>query len=59
MNEKLLTTKQAARYLNVSLSMLAKDRMNKAEIPYIRIRTRTIRYRVTDLDKFIEANSQT
>lgn len=51
---KLLNTKQAAAYLNISAAFLERDRWAGAKIPFIRIGTRSIRYRITDLDNFIE-----
>lgn len=53
MNEQLLTTKQAARYLGVSASFLEKDRWRGARIPFIRLSRRSIRYRHADLDRYI------
>ena len=51
----LLTTKQAATYLNVSTAFLERDRWAGAKVPFIKIGTRSVRYRVSDLDQFIEA----
>lgn len=52
--EQLLTTKQAAKYLSVSSAFLERDRWAGARIPYIKIASRSIRYRQSDLDQFIE-----
>lgn len=56
MAKTLLTTKEAADYLSVSVSFLAKDRMkkNKGEIPYVPIGKKTIRYVQEELDKYLE-----
>jgi len=54
MIKKLLTTKEAALHLNVSISMLAKDRMNKGDIPYTRVGKRMIRYSEEDLNAYIK-----
>ena len=54
MSKVLFTTKEAAEYLNVSPSMLAKDRMRGGKIPYIRIGKKTIRYDKDELDKYIK-----
>ena len=51
---RLLTTKQAADMLGISVSMLAKDRMNKGKIPYIRIGKKTIRYDYYELKKYLK-----
>lgn len=50
----LLTTAQAAHYLCVSKAFLERDRWAGARVPFIRIGSRTVRYRRTDLDAYIE-----
>jgi len=52
----LKTTKQAALYLSVSESFLEKDRTGRRRIPFIKMGTRTVRYRTEDLDLFINKN---
>ena len=53
-NEELLISKEAARYLRVEKGTLAVWRSTKRyELPYIRM-GRLIRYRVSDLEEFIE-----
>jgi predicted DNA-binding transcriptional regulator AlpA len=42
--ERLLTPKEAAHFLRVSLSWLAKVRMRGDGPPYIRVSPRSIRY---------------
>lgn len=54
MQTSLLTTKQAAYYLGVSAAFLERDRWAGARIPFIKVGTRSVRYRQTDLDSFIE-----
>lgn len=56
MQTQLLTTKEAARYLGVSEAFLEKDRWAGARIPFVRIGTRAVRYRQTDLDFHIQSN---
>lgn len=53
MNEKLLTTKEASKLLGVSTSFLERDRWAGARIPFIKIGSRAIRYRPSDLDDYI------
>lgn len=53
----LLTTKQAAEYLSVSPSFLEKDRWRGARIPFIRISSRSIRYRLEALDSYIDGQT--
>ena len=55
MQNKLLTTKEAAPYLGVSVAFLERDRWAGAQVPYIRVGSRAVRYRVSDLECFIES----
>ena len=55
MTTQLLSTKQAAAYLGVSPSFLEKDRWRGSRIPFIRISPRSIKYRLEDLDFYIES----
>lgn len=50
----LLNTKKAANYLGVSAAFLERDRWAGARIPFIKLGSRSIRYRQSDLDAFIE-----
>ncbi len=50
----LLTTKQAANFLTVSAAFLERDRWAGARIPFIKLGTRSIRYREEDLEHFIQ-----
>ncbi len=54
--QRLLTTEQAARYLGVSASFLAKARVSGVPaIPFSRIGV-AVRYRKRDLDEYVAAN---
>jgi predicted DNA-binding transcriptional regulator AlpA len=53
-NERLLTPKEAAHLLRVSLSWLAKSRMRGDGPPYIRI-GRSIRYSEADLIQWMKS----
>ncbi|WP_040523021.1 helix-turn-helix transcriptional regulator [Aliiglaciecola lipolytica] len=55
MTVQLLSTKQAAEYLSVSASFLEKDRWRGSRIPFIRLANRAIRYRICDLENYINA----
>ena len=59
MNNKLLNTKQAAEVLGVSSAFLERDRWAGAKVPFIRIGSRSIRYRMEDLNDFITSRIQT
>jgi hypothetical protein len=54
--QQLLNTKQAADFLGVSAAFLERDRWAGARIQFVRIGTRTIRYRLDDLKLFIESS---
>lgn len=53
MNQQLLTTREAARYLGVSKAFLERDRWAGARIPFVRVGTRAVRYRPEDLDHYL------
>ncbi len=55
MQDKLLTTREAAPLLCVSVAFLERDRWAGAQVPYIRVGARAIRYRLSDLNAFIES----
>jgi excisionase family DNA binding protein len=59
MKREILTTVQAAGYLGVSTSFLEKDRWRGAVIPFVRIGSRSIRYRMTDLEAFLSKETFT
>ena len=50
----LFTTKQAAEYLSVSSAFLERDRWAGAQIPFIKVGSRSVRYRQSDLEEYIE-----
>lgn len=52
--EVLLDTKKAAKYLSVSPAFLERDRWAGAKIPFVKLGTRSIRYRIIDLESYIE-----
>ncbi len=54
MNSTLLNTQQAASYLSVSKAFLERDRWAGARIPFIKVGSRAVRYRLSDLDAFLE-----
>jgi predicted DNA-binding transcriptional regulator AlpA len=61
MQYKLLTEKQAAKYIGMSRSFLRQSRMDGNRNnrtpgpPWIQVGSRSIRYRVEDLDEWIES----
>ena len=57
--QHLLNTKQASSILGVSAAFLERDRWAGARIPFIRIGTRSIRYRIEDIEAFITAQCKT
>ena len=55
MHNLLLTTKQAAQILGVSIAFLERDRWAGARVPFVKIGSRAIRYRYSDLLAYIES----
>lgn len=49
----LFNTKQAAKYLGVSAAFLERDRWAGARIPFVKLGTRSVRYRLSDLEAFV------
>lgn len=58
MNSQLLSTPQAAKFLNVSIAFLERDRWAGARIPFIKIGSRAVRYRLDDLQAYIDSHRQ-
>ena len=54
MTNPLFNTKEAAEYLGVSKAFLERDRWDGARIPFIKVGSRTVRYRLSDLNDYIE-----
>ncbi|SFN44665.1 Helix-turn-helix domain-containing protein [Nitrosospira briensis] len=54
-NTTLLNTTQAARYLGLSKAFLERDRWAGAKVPFIKIGSRAVRYRLQDLERYIES----
>lgn len=55
---ELLHTKDAAKFLNVSVAFLERDRWAGARIPFVRVGARAVRYRVEDLQNYIQKQRQ-
>jgi len=49
----LLSTGEAAQFLDVSKAFLERDRWAGARIPFIRVGSRAVRYRMADLEAYI------
>lgn len=58
MQTQLLKTKQAAEYLGLSKAFLERDRWAGAKVPFIKIGDRAVRYRLEDLNTYIEARTR-
>jgi hypothetical protein len=50
---RLLTTKEAARFLGVSAAFLERDRWAGARIPFVKIGRRAVRYELSALETLI------
>jgi excisionase family DNA binding protein len=59
MSQPLLTNSEAALYLSVSKAFLERDRWAGARIPFVKIGSRAVRYRKSDLDNYIEGQVRT
>lgn len=55
MEDPLLTTKQAATILGVSVAFLERDRWAGARVPFIKVGSRAVRYRYSDLLAYIDS----
>jgi len=53
MQTQLMNTIEAAAYLGVERTFLERDRWAGAKVPFVRLGTRTIRYRQSDLEAFV------
>lgn len=58
MEVQLLSTPQAAKFLNVSIAFLERDRWAGARIPFIKVGSRAVRYRLDDLHNYIASHRQ-
>ncbi|WP_240339370.1 helix-turn-helix domain-containing protein [Marinobacter sp. BW6] len=54
MTDRLLNTKEAAQFLGVSKAFLERDRWAGARVPFIKVGSRAVRYRLSDLNDYIE-----
>lgn len=52
-SEVLLTPKQAAEFLGIPLGTLAQWRSQRRGPPYIKLEDRLVRYRRSDLEKYL------
>lgn len=57
MSQKLLTTHEAAQFLGVSKAFLERDRWAGARVPYVRVGARAVRYRVSELEHYIQVRT--
>lgn len=57
LSDKLLSEKEVARLINMSLSFLQHDRQRGGGIPFIKIGA-TVRYRKSDVDAYLSRQSR-
>jgi len=55
MENKLLKTKDAAQFLGVSEAFLERDRWAGAQIPFVRVGHRAVRYELSTLEAFVRS----
>jgi len=58
MQTQLLSTPQTAKFLNVSIAFLERDRWAGARIPFVKVGSRAVRYRLDDLQAYISQQRQ-
>lgn len=58
MQTQLLNTTQAAQFLGLSKAFLERDRWAGAKVPFIKIGDRAVRYRLEDLNQYIESRTR-
>lgn len=59
MQQRLLTTKEAAQRLGVSEAFLERDRWAGARIPFVRVGARAVRYQQSALDDYVSGQTRT
>lgn len=58
MQTQLLNTLQAAQFLGLSKAFLERDRWAGAKVPFIKIGSRAVRYRLEDLQAYIQSRTR-
>lgn len=53
--KNILTTLEASQFLGMSRQFLERDRWKGATIPFVRIGSRSVRYRLEDLEAYLHA----
>lgn len=55
-NTEILTAVEAAQVLGVTEGFLRNDRHSKGRIPFLKLGHRTVRYRRSDLERYLSAS---
>lgn len=58
MKQHLFTTGEAAQFLGVSKAFLERDRWAGARIPFIKVGSRAVRYRISDLETYLDTQTR-
>lgn len=58
MQTQLLNTLQAAQFLGLSKAFLERDRWAGAKVPFIKVGSRAVRYRLEDLQAYIQSRTR-
>ncbi len=53
-NDRLLTRQEAAEFLGLKPQTLAKWAVTGAHLPMVKVGTRSVRYKLSDLQQFIK-----
>lgn len=58
-HQNLMSTKKAAKYLGVSTAFLVRARWSGSpQIKYVKVGSRAVRYRLSDLEAYIESQTR-
>jgi len=58
MKQHLFTTGEAAQFLGISKAFLERDRWAGARIPFIKVGSRAVRYRISDLETYLDTQTR-
>ena len=58
MQNNLLNTTEAAKFLGMSKAFLERDRWAGAKIPFLKVGSRAVRYRIENLEAYLETRTR-
>jgi predicted DNA-binding transcriptional regulator AlpA len=57
-DDRLISSRDAERMLGFASGFLAKKRVQGFGLPYVKLGSRAVRYRLSDIESFIGANKR-